>query len=300
MEKKFEDDELRKLLEEEYIKEADMIEEALFSDEDFEDFEKTEEEVMASYDKLVQRLKADGIYREEDETDDDAAEGNAAAESIPGRSAKVIPMPNPGNDKESKFTGKGHGTAKKVAKVAAIVAVCVLSVFGVSMTSQANRKYFIESVRYLTGDRTRVIIGNDDGNDRSKVDEYEAIEEIENELGVDMPEFIYRPDTFEFCDFVINPVADFAYVEYTYANEIITMYIDNNTEYNGSENFSLHGAEVATISVEDDLVTVFEVKDEQDEQPSYTAQWRNNDTFFQVSGRMRKDYFLKLVENIKY
>ena len=61
MEKKIDDDQWEKFLEEEYIKEADLMEENLFSDENFQDMEMTEEEVNASFERLVNRLKADGV-----------------------------------------------------------------------------------------------------------------------------------------------------------------------------------------------------------------------------------------------
>ena len=59
MGKKFEDDsELKKLLEEQMIREAEIIEEAIFSDKDFEDYEMTDEEVEASYQKLMEQINA--------------------------------------------------------------------------------------------------------------------------------------------------------------------------------------------------------------------------------------------------
>ena len=57
MNKKFEEDnELKKLLDEQLIREAEIMEEALFSDEDFEDYEMTDEEVEASYKKLMESV----------------------------------------------------------------------------------------------------------------------------------------------------------------------------------------------------------------------------------------------------
>lgn len=57
MEKKISDEELDRLLEEQFLNEADAIEDAIFSD-DFEEYEEeTEEEVDAAYEELVSRLK---------------------------------------------------------------------------------------------------------------------------------------------------------------------------------------------------------------------------------------------------
>ena len=64
MEKKFDlDDELEMLLDDQLMKEAELLEKVLFADDSFEDYQETTEERKASFEKLVNRLKAEGIYR---------------------------------------------------------------------------------------------------------------------------------------------------------------------------------------------------------------------------------------------
>ena len=64
MEKKFDlDDELEMLLDDQLMKEAELLEKVLFADDSFEDYQETPEERKASFEKLVNRLKAEGIYR---------------------------------------------------------------------------------------------------------------------------------------------------------------------------------------------------------------------------------------------
>ena len=64
MEKKISEVDLDRLLEEQFLNEADAIEKELFSD-DFEEYEEeTEEETEAAYEDLVSRLKERGEYRE--------------------------------------------------------------------------------------------------------------------------------------------------------------------------------------------------------------------------------------------
>lgn len=138
MGKKFEDDsELKKLLEEQMIREAEIIEEAIFSDKDFEDYEMTDEEVEASYQKLMEQINA-------------SAEGPApsAAEE------KTIPL---SRKKTIRHTGgKLHGI-----RVAGIAAACIAGVFAASMTSEGNRQYVVDSVRQLLGKDTRIVMSND-------------------------------------------------------------------------------------------------------------------------------------------
>ena len=70
----------------------------------------------------------------------------------------------------------------RLGKVAGVAGVCLLCVFAASMTSEANRNHFIKGIRYLAGDDTRVVVDNDEENEDVNTDEYEAIEDIENEI----------------------------------------------------------------------------------------------------------------------
>lgn len=62
MVKKFSDEEFDAFLQKEFLHEAEVVESALFSDEDFEEIELSDEEVEASYQQLIKKLKRDGVY----------------------------------------------------------------------------------------------------------------------------------------------------------------------------------------------------------------------------------------------
>ena len=72
------------------------------------------------------------------------------------------------------------------------------------MTIEANRNYFVDSVKYLTGNDTKILIDNDASNDKPSLDEEQARDKIEEEMGVEVPEFLYRPEAFEFNDCFIR------------------------------------------------------------------------------------------------
>lgn len=317
MEKKLEDDELKKLLEEQVVKEADMIKEALFSDEDFEDFEETDEEVCAAYDKLVARLKADGIYREEDgnraeaESSAASASGEAAVEigdraerisaqaPIPGElESKVVPLRGMEKRGEEPRGKRGH----KIAKAAGFVVVATMCVFAASMTSEANRSYFINKVRYLTGDDTKIVGSNDEKNDKSAATETEAKNRIEDQLGLKIPNFTYRPDSFEFYTYEVDSSSEFALMEYKYDKTTISMHLSRKDLSSESNMFSLHGRQITTINLQEDAIKVkiFEIKDNQDIVSSFAAHWIMDGVYYQISGKMKKDEFIKLVEKMKF
>ena len=156
----FRDAELKKWLAEEYEKETEEMEKILFPDGVIPDDGETEEEAKAAYQRLVERLKADGVYKE-DETDSIKTDDHK-------ENVKIVYLPEK----------KSH----KAARVAAAVLVCSAGIFAASMTSQANRSYFIDSVRYWVGDDTKIVVDNDRTNEKECEDEQTAIDDIEEEL----------------------------------------------------------------------------------------------------------------------
>ena len=152
---------------EEYNKEIDEMEKIMFPDGNIPDDGETEEEARAAYARLVERLKADGIYEEENDSEnaDDHKENNEKTEEA--EKVKIVYLPAKPKKRN------------RIARVAAAVLVCAAGVFAASMTSQANRSYFIDTVKLWTGNDTNIAIENDENNEKASKDEDEAIFEIE-------------------------------------------------------------------------------------------------------------------------
>lgn len=189
----------------------------------------------------------------------------------------------------------------RLGKVAGVAGVCLLCVFAASMTSEANRNHFIEGIRYLAGDDTRVVVGNDVENEDVNIDEYEAIEEIQDKIGVKVPEFYYRPVGMEFYNYTIAESTTAAYLEYRYKNTIIMFYIDKQNEYTASDIYSMNGDDVEKIVSGDDKTEVIinKVYDEMEE-PSYTASWSKDDVIYVLSGRIDIEEMKKIIKYMKF
>ncbi len=110
-----------------------------------------------------------------------------------------------------------------VGRVAGVALLCCACVFAASMTSEANRNYFVKGMRYLVGDDTRIIAGNDGENENINYAEQDAIKEIETKLNVEMPEFYYRPPEFEFLNYEMSASTGIAQIEYKYYENIISL-----------------------------------------------------------------------------
>ena len=276
----FRDAELKKWLAEEYEKETEEMEKILFPDGVIPDDGETEEEAKAAYQRLVEKLKADGVYKE-DQTDSIKTDDHK-------ENVKIVYLPEK----------KSH----KAARVAAAVLVCSAGIFAASMTSQANRSYFIDSVRYWGGDDTRISIENDEGNEKAQKDEQMAIDAIEEELDLDVPLILDRPENFKFRSYNVNVESGYALIEYCYGQEIVNIYINDYSDERKSGAYILDGKEIATVKMKNENIniTIKKIQDKNDKKENYAAYWEKDSVFYQISGKMQQNKFMNLVKNIKF
>ena len=272
----FRDAELKKWLAEEYEKETEEMERILFPDGVIPDDGETEEEAKAAYQRLVEKLKADGVYKE-DETDSIKTDDHK-------ENVKIVYLPEK----------KSH----KAARVAAAVLVCSAGIFAASMTSQANRSYFIDSVRYWVGDDTSISIENDEGNEKAQKDEQMAIDNVEKELGVNVPLILERPKGFKFKDYRVNAESGYAFFEYSYNGEILTIYINKYDKETKSSGASLDGKEIDTIKLPEEEISIQikKIMAKGDKKASYVAYWSSSTEFYQIESQMEEQKFIKLIK----
>ncbi len=189
----------------------------------------------------------------------------------------------------------------RLGKVAGVAGVCLMCVFAASMTSEANRNHFIEGIRYLAGDDTRVVVDNDEDNESVNTDEYEAIEDIKNKIGVEVPEFYYRPQGMKFYDYTIAESTGAAYIEYQYRDTVIVFYIDKQNEYTASNINIIKGEKntIDTISEDGVKITIKEIRDKEDV-PTCTAVWSKDEVSYSLIGKMEVEDLKKIVEYMKF
>lgn len=190
----------------------------------------------------------------------------------------------------------------RLGKVAGVAGVCLLCVFAASMTSEANRNHFIKGIRYLTGDDARVLVDNDENNEVANMDETEAIQIIEDKIGVKVPEFYYRPYGMQFMNYEISESTFVAKMEYIYDNSILTFLIDKQNENTASNIKSTDGDENDKIIInkEGSVVTIKEITDESQEKANFEAQWTRNDTDYNFSGRIELEELKEIIKYMKF
>ena len=190
----------------------------------------------------------------------------------------------------------------RLGKVAGVAGVCLLCVFAASMTSEANRSHFIKGIRYLAGDDSKIVVDNDGNNELVNVDEYEAIDNIENEIGVEVPVFYYRPSGMTFVNYQISKETSTAKIEYVCDNYILTLMLDKQNDDTASNTKSTHGKETEEfiLSRDGDEIVIKEIDDVKEENSNFEAQWTRDNTDYNFSGRIKLTELKKMLEHMKF
>lgn len=301
------DEKFRQWLEEEYLKEADAIEESLFDGRKFEDNQDIVEKLSVSRESFYQRAREEGLL--EDVADEKAEDEKNTEEAVPESTEKKIlefrknagVSKNPACD-ANRNSGKRKHSYVRFGRIAGIAGLCLICVFAASMSSEANRKYLVNSVRILSGNDSQFISYNDDSNENASTKESDAIADIEEKLDVKMPEFYYRPYGMEFLDYEIRETSSYADIEYKYKDNVESFYIDKQDQATTSKIKSLNRAEniLAEIINGDIKIIVKELKDEKDQNITYIATWSYEDCTYSWIGKMQADELKKIVKYMKF
>ena len=277
------DETFQKILEEEFIERERQIEEALFADEDFEDLKLTDKEVQDSYQELMRRFEKE------------KKESAEFSEELVPDEKKVLSM-----EKVRERRKKAAGGLHRLGRVVGMAVVAVACVFAASMTSEANRKYLVNSVRIWSGDDSKTIAYNDSSNEDASSDEDKAIADIEEKLDVEVPKFYYRPYGFEFADYVVDELTSLARIEYEYETNSIVLLIDRQNDDRSSRIKSACGDEQNLIVTSNDGTTVEIKQNYDDEETSYSAEWEKNGVTYTLSGKIELEEIKKIIKKMLF
>lgn len=261
---------LDELLQEEYGREVRDIEENLSSDGSFD----------------PDRIDSEALYQR-------------IQEEIKAREEKK----KKGEEEQKKEEKKKKGRSWHVMeRVAIIIIVVSVGIFGVNMTSEARRERLNDKIQYLMGNEVVQRVGGDGGDDIIADDEekLQAYQEIKEEIGIPVPYLIYKKNIEKNFKYdIINKRT--AVIKYQYGDVILRLYMvnKNRTDISGTV---LHGKKIKEVEIMGGLVTVpvQEIKDETDVKASFAAQWEYEGGYYQLSGKMKEKEFIEIVENISY
>ena len=301
------DEKFRQWLEEEYLKEADAIEEALFDGRKFEDNQDIVEKLSVSRESFYQRAREEGLL--EDTADEKAEDEKNTEEAVPESTEKKI-LEFRKNADVSKDTardanrnsGKKKHSYVRFGRIAGIAGLCLICVLAARMSSEANRKYLVNSVRILSGNDSQLITDNSSDNEHATTEESDAIADIEEKLDIKMPEFYYRPYGMEYMTYEISEPASAAKINYQYDDNIVTFYIDKQNQSTASNINSSNGEEkiIDTIEKEGYKVTLKKLQEQNEKNLTYVAQWEYNGCAYSWSGKFRIEELNKIIKEMKF
>ena len=189
---------------------------------------------------------------------------------------------------------------RRIAQGAAVFAVTMTGIFGLSMTSQANRIFLVEKVEEFFSGRTEVAVENET-IEPANLDERKARDDIEQTLEVDVPEFFYIPEGMKFSGYELFDDVNIARLYYSFQNKIITFTISGSEE-NAAVNRSIDGEMIESFVAKKDQIKIelWQLSNNINEETAYCAQWINKNNYYLISGSIKLEEIKKILESMAY
>lgn len=302
------DREFEQWVKQQFMAEAEAIAKEIDEIPDSEDWEPTEEK----FQMLLQKAKEQGTIQSEPDSAQTKVSEDQPKEKSSRTTEETVISEKLNNEKLNIETNKIQNKAthrhkfanvgEKVIKWAAVAAITVFGIFGVSMTSEANRAYVMETVNSMTGSHTETEIDNDEMMNGATTEE-EAWVSITDTLNIEMPEFFYWPNELIYEECSIDSDAQTAIIQYSYKNnKIYFMTITNaqNASFLATRSSGELIEELNSELMEGAHFELWEVLDKGDEIPTYVLQWEYKNVYYELSGKISKSEMEEIAKNIMY
>lgn len=295
------DGKFNKWIQAQLTKEAEEIEKSLEEVPDTDEWNPTEEKFQA----LMQKARDRGLHISSNE---DTAENTDDFDDRKNEKQKLkeIKVKEKTEKEEETTYPAGKKAAgwqrKKAIQWTAAAAVTAIGIFGVSMSSQANRAYIMQEVNKVLGNDVNTEIDNDEVIESDRTEEY-AREEIERKLGVKMPRFFYLPEGMKYRDFIIDEEAHTAFIEYIYEEQLVYFMIVANNE--GASVYSQNDSGKKLYDVQSKYTSslnaeVWEIMDQGDSKQTYALQWNFLNVYYELFGKISEQEIRQIGEKIMY
>ena len=191
---------------------------------------------------------------------------------------------------------------KKAAKVACVCLVAAAAMFGLSMTSEANRLRLLQTANEVLG--TGDLLNADNGDDRamSAGSEDEARQEITDTLNVEVPDFYYLPEGMKYDACEVAEHVGYAKIRYSYKQGFLYLEISNSlsdmSQGNIKENQENEDAaeEIETLSGK----MKFVIKNTEEGKELYTASWEYKNISYVFGGEVSREELVEILKNISF
>lgn len=285
------DEELNQKILEEFLKEAEEIEKEAEEISKSLECEPTEE----GFQKLMAEI------RRRESTEDT----NNYVTNVDDRekhTSKLKELKNVKQHVDKSKSKQGNTGRKRVVRWASVAAAVLIGVFGISMSSEANRAYIMREMNELFGNDVNTQVDNNDVIKSDRTDRY-ACEEIENTLNIKMPEFFYMPDDLEYKTYSLDEEAGAGVLQYSYGEQIIflTAFLNENKASVLNQNDS--GILIDTFQndfIPELKITLWKIQEKEDKTPIYALKWEYKNCYYEFFGEMQENEMENIAKNIVY
>lgn len=298
----------------------------------------TSEEYDDMYLKILGRLKAEGLMQEEHAADSEMEEADTGEEKV----SRVVAFEDAAKKKVetteevsvkaeeemdektrkepekvteenvvekdsekhtvNRRSAKIRWFQKKTAKVACVCLVAAAAMFGLSMTSEANRLRLLQTANEVLG--TGDLLNADNGEDRamSAGSEDEARWEITDTLNVEVPDFYYLPEGMAFQGYQIFDEIGYAVLEYSYVDGYLYLKVSNSVSdmsqgsIKQNQEDDEEKEEIETLSGKMSFV----IKNLEEGKEQYTANWEYKNVAYNFYGEISYEELVKILQNISF
>ena len=189
---------------------------------------------------------------------------------------------------------------RKTAKRAGITAAALVAVFGVSMTSDANRRYVLEVLNTLSGKvGMRIGINYLEGKTIrvGDTDEEKAQDAIKQELNVEPVKLGYLPEGWKFFSYEINAKAGCAILLYSNGESWINISIKKTEDHIENVTYYQFDGEAENIKkiINDQGIRINLYENEE---KGYTAEFTFDKNYYNINTRMDYEELNKILKYI--
>ncbi len=197
---------------------------------------------------------------------------------------------------------QGNTGRKRVVRWASVAAAVLIGVFGISMTSEANRAYIMREMNELFGNDVNTQVDNDEVIKSDRAERY-ACEEIEDILDIKMPEFFYLPDKLEYQTYSLDEEAGTGILQYSYGEQIIFLTVSLNESKSSVLNQNDSGVLIDTFQndfIPELKIMLWKIEEKEDKTPIYALRWEYKNSYYEFFGEIQEKEMENIAKNIVY
>ncbi len=194
---------------------------------------------------------------------------------------------------------------KRRKKTLIALAVALVAVLGVGITSFGDKGFVTETVNRMLGGRksTNITAESDDADvtQQEEITEEKAFQQIKDEFGFDPVRMDYKPQNMRMIDASIDTELLIANLYYQYEEKVITYnmapaYVDFSFGFDIED--SIIGEYKKIVKNVEITVTEYRVKDTEEQE--FSAEFKDKDVAYVLTGIIEKGEFEKILENLHF